>query len=191
MLYLLLLSYTAVFTGELLGDKLLYTLSALAARYRLPPIFCGVALAFMGKMLAAVILGGFVAHLPGKIVALLSAATFFTMALALSVKDVHGIRDSAPSVPAVRVSLVSFSVVFFSEWGDIGQITAATLAARYQMPLVIWLGGTLAMMTKGILAMTVGVALGSRVSQEILRYCGVCLLFGLGLLSLISVVLQR
>jgi Ca2+/H+ antiporter, TMEM165/GDT1 family len=191
MLYLLLLSYVAVFTGELMGDKLLYTISTLATRYRLLPMLGGVAVAFMGKMLAAVLLGGFVSHLPGKLVAVLSAATYFTMALAPSVKTAApGAADSRQLVPSFRAVVISFSVVFFSEWGDIGQITAATLAARYHAPLVIWMGGTLAMVTKSVLAMTVGVALRSRISQEVLRYCGVCVLFGLGVLSLINIAVQ-
>jgi len=89
-----------------------------------------------------------------------------------------------------RPALISFSVVFFSEWGDIGQIAAATIEARFQAPMVVWLGATLAMVTKAILAMTVGVALRNRISQEVLRYCGVGLLFSLGLFSLLHVALH-
>lgn len=190
MFYLLLLSYVTVFTGELLGDKLLYTLSTLATRYRVAPMLCGVALAFTGKMAAAVLLGGVVAHMPARVVAVISAATFFTMALALTFKaSERAAEESSHAKHWFKIALVAFSVVFFSEWGDIGQITAATLSARYHLPFVIWLGGTLAMLTKAILAMTVGVALRNRVSQEILRYCGVSLLFGLGLLSLINAAL--
>jgi len=188
MLALLLLAFVSVFTGELLGDKLLYTVGALATRFRLLPILVGVSSAFMGKMLVAVVLGGFVANLPGKIVALLSAVTFITMALALFFKAAPGTDQVARgSVSILRASLISFSLVFFSEWGDIGQITAATLVARYNAPLVIWIGGTLAMVSKAILALTVGTVLRNRIPREILRYCGVFLLFSLGVLSLLSV----
>ena len=192
MLYLLLLSYAAVFTGELIGDKLLYTISALSSRYRILPVLGGVSLAFMGKMLVAVFLGNFISHLPGRLVASLSALTFFIMAIVLYFKTAPA-PPGAPERPvsALRVSFISFSVVFFSEWGDIGQITAATLAARYHSPLVIWVGGTLAMISKAILAMTAGAVLRNRVPQEILRYCGVGLLFSLGLLSLLNVALPR
>jgi putative Ca2+/H+ antiporter (TMEM165/GDT1 family) len=187
MLYLLLISYLAVFTGELIGDKLLYTIGALATRYRMFPMLCGVAIAFMGKMGAAVIFGGFVSHLPGRTVALSSAASFFTMALTLSLKAApHAVPELGQSVSAFRAALMSFSLVFLSEWGDLGQITAATLAARYQSPLTIWLGGTIAMITKAVLAMTFGVALRNRISQEVLRYCGVCLFSTLGVLSLLK-----
>jgi putative Ca2+/H+ antiporter (TMEM165/GDT1 family) len=191
MLYLLLLSFATVFTGELLGDKLLYTLSALATRYRMAPLLSGVALAFMGKMAAAVVLGGLVARLPLRIVALVSAATFFTMALALTFKaPAKDHLEQGQSRRWFLPALVSFSVVFFSEWGDIGQIAAATLEARFQAPLVVWMGATLAMVTKAILGMTIGVALRNLISQEVLRYCGVGLLFSLGLFSLLNVALH-
>ena len=191
MFYLLLLSFATVFTGELLGDKLLYTISSLATRYRMGPLLSGVALAFMGKMAAAVVLGGLVARLPVRIVALISAATFFTMALALTFKaPAKSSSEPGLSPRWFRPALVSFSVVFFSEWGDIGQIAAATLEARLQAPFIVWLGATLAMVTKATLAITVGVALRNRISQEVLRYCGVGLLFSLGVLSLLNVALH-
>jgi hypothetical protein len=49
-------------------------------------------------------------------------------------------------------ALVSFAAIFFSEWGDVGQITAATMAARFGDPLLVWVGAVAAMVTKGALA---------------------------------------
>jgi putative Ca2+/H+ antiporter (TMEM165/GDT1 family) len=40
--------------------------------------------------------------------------------------------------------MLAFSSVFFSEWADGGQLTAAALSARYQVPFLIWGAGTLA-----------------------------------------------
>ncbi len=77
--------------------------------------------------------------------------------------------------------MITFAVIFFSEWGDVGQITAATLTARYQLPLMVWLGGTLALITKGLLALTLGQGLRKYVPQHILRpvSAGLCLLMGI------------
>ena len=77
------MAYSVVFIAELVGDKTLYTLSALATRFRLWVILCGVVPAFMIKMGAAVLAGGIIADLPKPVVALISAVTFFTAALAL------------------------------------------------------------------------------------------------------------
>ncbi len=187
MLFLLIMTYATVFTAELVGDKLLYSIGVLSTRYRTLPMLCGVGLAFMGKMTAAVLLGGFVAHLPPRLVAVVSAATFFTMAFALFFKAPDaGALEHRQTWRWSHAAMVSFAVVFFSEWGDPGQITAAALAARYQAPFVVWLGATLAMITKATLAMAVGDRLRKHAPENILRYCGVCLLFSLGIVSLLG-----
>ncbi len=49
------LTYGAVFAAELVGDKLLYTASALTARYRAIPIVSGAMLAFIVKTGTAVL----------------------------------------------------------------------------------------------------------------------------------------
>jgi len=56
MLSLFLTTYGMVFVAELIGDKLLYTISVLTTRYRPLPMFCGIVVAFMAKTLAAVLL---------------------------------------------------------------------------------------------------------------------------------------
>jgi putative Ca2+/H+ antiporter (TMEM165/GDT1 family) len=187
MTALFLAVYITVFAAELMGDKLLYTISTLAIRYRPVPMLSGVCLAFMGKMAAAVVLGGLVARLPAKLVAVISAVTFFTMALALSFKAPESPADSRP-LRWPRVFLISFAVIFFSEWGDMGQVTAAALAARYQSPLLVWVAATLAMITKAVLSMTVGRGLVRRLPQKVLRYCGAALLFTFGVLSLAGLI---
>jgi putative Ca2+/H+ antiporter (TMEM165/GDT1 family) len=180
-LSLFLACYAMVFIAELVGDKALYTISALATRYRPAHIFTGITLAFMGKMLAAVLVGRAIAELPAALVASLSAATFFTMALVIWLKKPE--EPTGMPEPAARWSkavLVAFAAIFFSEWGDIGQITAATLAASYRQPLVVWLAATLAMMSKGAVAITVGVGLRRYVPARALRYgaFGLCLTMG-------------
>ena len=188
MLYLLALTYATVLTAELVGDKLLYTISILTTRYRVFPVLSGVALAFMGKTTAAVLLGRFIAQLPTRIVTLVSAATFFTMALALSLKQPEqGPAEPEKSRMWSRTVVVSFAAIFFSEWGDPGQIAAAAVTARYQAPLAVWLGANLAMATKAIVAVTVGKGVLNVVPPTVLRYCGPCLLFSLGVLSLFNV----
>lgn len=91
--------------------------------------------------------------------------------------------------------MVAFAAIFFSEWGDIGQITAATLAARYAAPLIVWLGAVSAMVTKGLLAASLGAGIRRwiqhRLSPKVVNYCGVGLLVVLGLLSFIEILAER
>jgi len=64
MLTLFVASYATVLVAELVGDKTLYTLGSLATQFRLGPILVGAAMAFMIKMLIAVLLGRQLAELP-------------------------------------------------------------------------------------------------------------------------------
>src|ERR1017187_3615206 len=182
MLSILFVTYAIVLGAEVVGDKTVYTLGTLATRYRLLPIVCGSTVAFALKMLAAVLLGRAIAKLPVTFVNTLSAFTFFTMALVILFKTPE-IETFAPtqSRSSGGIALASFAVIFLSEWGDVGQIAAATLAARYQLLGGVWLGAVLAMMTKGILAMSLGVGLRNRVPRNVLRYAtsGICLAMGI------------
>lgn len=91
---------------------------------------------------------------------------------------------------ASKAAALSFAAIFFSEWGDVGQITAATLAAKYGAPLMVWLGAVLAMIAKGGLASFLGAGirrrLQDRVSPRVVRYVAVTLLLVLGLLSVLE-----
>jgi len=182
MISILLATYVIVFGAEVVGDKTIYTLGTLATRYRLWPIFLGSSVAFMLKMLAAVLLGRAISELPALLVATLSAATFFTLALVIWLKKPE--TETPVSVGSAswwRIALAAFASIFLSEWGDVGQIAAATLAARYQSIVIVWLGAVLAMMTKGLLAMTLGAGLRSRAPKHVLRYatCGICVAMGI------------
>jgi putative Ca2+/H+ antiporter (TMEM165/GDT1 family) len=88
--------------------------------------------------------------------------------------------------------MVSFAAIFFSEWGDIGQVTAATLAARFPSPLVVWVGAVGAMVTKGALAAYAGAGvrrwIQQHVSPKTVRYVAVAVLLLLGLLSVAEIL---
>ena len=91
--------------------------------------------------------------------------------------------------------MVSFAAIFFSEWGDVGQITAATLAAKYHVALVVWVGAVTAMITKGALAAFLGAGIRrwirDRIPPKVVRYVAVSLLLVLGLLSVLEVLIER
>src|SRR6202050_1338714 len=125
-------TYIAVFVAEIVGDKLLYTTGVLATRYRTPPILVGMTIAFMAKMGVAVMLGKAIStFLPRPVVAALTAINFCAIAYVLWRKpDTREVKEKK-EYPASRAALVSFAAIFFSEWGDVGQITAANMAAQY------------------------------------------------------------
>jgi len=187
------LTYGAVFVAEIVGDKLLYTTGVLATRYRTMPILCGMVVAFMAKMGVAVLVGKAISTLPPILVAAVTAASFLGVAYALWRKPTAG-SESKKEHPASKAAMVSFAAIFFSEWGDVGQITAAALSAKYAAPLVVWLGAVSAMATKGALAASIGAGvrrwISERIPPKVLRYGGVGLLLILGLLSVVETLTE-
>jgi putative Ca2+/H+ antiporter (TMEM165/GDT1 family) len=186
MLPIFFATYGAVFMAEIVGDKLLYTTGLLAARYKTLPILCGMAVAFMLKMGVAVGVGHLFALLPKWLVASVTALNFFAIAVVLWRKKDK--REVTPkNYPAYQAALVAFAAIFFSEWGDVGQVTAATMAARFNSPLAVWLGAVAAMVTKGTLASFIGGGvrgwIQSHFEPKTLRYAATALLVILGALS--------
>ncbi|HTS78266.1 MAG TPA: TMEM165/GDT1 family protein [Bryobacteraceae bacterium] len=188
MIAILLATYGAVFVAEIVGDKLLYTTGVLATRYRTVPIMIGMALAFMLKMGVAVAVGEVISKLPAWLVACVTAASFIGVAIAVWRKDER--RAARKEVSAPKAAMVSFAAIFFSEWGDAGQITAAAMSAKFHMPLMVWIGAVSAMVTKGILAASIGAGvrgwIQGHIPPRIIRYAGVGALVLLGILSVIE-----
>lgn len=192
MLPIFLATYGAVFVAEIVGDKLLYTTGVLAARYRTIPIMFGMALAFMLKMGVAVAVGEAISKLPPWLVACVTAASFIGVAIAVWRKDER--RAAQKEVSAPKAAMVSFAAIFFSEWGNVGQITAAAMSAKYHVPLIVWIGAVSAMVTKGILAASIGAGvrgwIQEHVPPKIVRYAGVSALVVLGVLSVIETLTE-
>jgi putative Ca2+/H+ antiporter (TMEM165/GDT1 family) len=191
MFYILLATYGAILVAELIGDKSIYTISSLAMRFRPVYVFCGFTIAFMAKMLLAVLLGRVISELPTSLIAITSTATFFLTALIIWFKK----SDDKPierkhETRFSRAALITFAAILFSEWGDVGQIMAATLTARYRMPLLVWTGATLALITKGLLALALGRGLRKRIPLQMLRPISATLCLIMGVVSAVEPMLK-
>jgi Ca2+/H+ antiporter, TMEM165/GDT1 family len=193
MIAILLATYGAVFVAEIVGDKLLYTTGVLATRYRTASVMIGMLIAFMAKMAVAVAVGSAISKLPPLLVAALTGASFIGVAITLWRKPVER-KSSEKDRRAARGAMVSFAAIFFSEWGDVGQITAATMAARFGAPYLVWAGAVAAMVTKGALAASIGAGVRqwiiARIPPKAVRYAGVSALLLLGLLSILETLTE-
>jgi putative Ca2+/H+ antiporter (TMEM165/GDT1 family) len=193
MFYLLLVTYGTIFLAEWLGDKNLYTITSLTMRFRALYVFCGFTVAFMIKMGIAVLVGQAITELPTSLLSITSAVTFFIAALVIWYRR----SDDQESKPAKndrnfsRVSLTAFAAILFSEWGDVGQIMAATLTVRYRLPLVVWIGATLALISKGLLALVIGHSLRNRIPFSILRPVCASLCVIMGIISAVEPIFER
>jgi putative Ca2+/H+ antiporter (TMEM165/GDT1 family) len=199
MLAVFFATYAAVFLAEIAGDKLLYTTGVLSSRYRPLPIMVGVTIAFMAKMAVAVYIGDRIAHLPPLLVASVTALSFIGVAYTVWRKPMVAKAKKREDTPAGKAAMVSFAAIFFSEWGDVGQITAATMAAKAMAEptaqpswiYVVWFGAVMfAMVTKGALAASIGAGARAWIektfSPKVIRYGGVGLLLVLGVASVLE-----
>jgi len=188
VLGLLATTYATVLAAELVGDKTLYTLGSLASRYRHLPLALGASVAFMLKMLAAVAMGGVVGRLPPRVVGSVSAATFAGMALVLWRKPSRPVPEGTPDeTPWTRPAGAALAAILLSEWGDPGQLAAATMAARYGHPVTVWSAATAAMVTKGALGLLVGTGLRRWVPQPAVRAVAVALCVAMAVLAMAGV----
>jgi putative Ca2+/H+ antiporter (TMEM165/GDT1 family) len=189
MIHILIATYVAVFAAEIVGDKLLYTTGLLGARYRTAPIISGMLVAFMLKMAVAVVAGSFISKLPPVWVAALTGASFIGVAITVWRKPVERTQSEIDARYA-RAAMVSFAAIFFSEWGDAGQIMAATQEAAFASPKLVWLGAVAAMATKGALAASIGGSvrqwINAHIPPKTVRYVGVSALLVLGVLSVLE-----
>lgn len=177
-------AFTTVLAAELIGDRSLVTVGALASRFGVAPVLGGALPAFMGKALAAVLLGRLLGGLPRSVIAAVSAATFLVAARALWHE--HGEVTPVDDCRSARwpAAFTAFTAVSFTEWADPGQLATAALAVRSHAPFSVWLGATLALATKGLLAVTLGRQIGRRVPRHVVRGAAVCLCITMAVLAL-------
>jgi len=186
MISVFIATYAAVFIAEIVGDKLLYTTGILATRYRSLPVILGMALAFTLKMGVAVMVGQALAQLPKPVIAILTAASFLGVILVLWRQSDDLPPEVVPKTEAIaKPALVTFATIFLSEWADVGMLAAATMAANNPNALlVVWLAAVSAMITKGLIAASVGAGLRkwirNRIQPKHLRYVSVIALAILG-----------
>lgn len=147
--------FSAVLLAEVAGDRSLYAIASLTARFGVRSVFLGVAPAYALKSLAAVLAANALSRLPPGIVAAVSCATWLVAAWAVWRR---GEAESEPAL-AARLSapwLVAFASVAFTEWADPGQLATALLAVRFHAPWLVWSGATAALLAKSAAAAAVG-----------------------------------
>jgi Ca2+/H+ antiporter, TMEM165/GDT1 family len=155
-------AFALTFLAEL-PDKTMFASLVLGTRFRPSWVWAGVAAAFAVHMGIAVTAGQLLTLLPHRIVDFVVAGLFLAGSAFLwrmstrpaSDEGTDAARQGGPPETFLRVAGTSFAVVFLAEWGDITQLTAANLAARYN-PVLVFAGATLGLWVVAALAIGVG-----------------------------------
>ena len=164
-----------------LPDKTLVASLVLSTRYRPRPVLIGVSAAFAVQCVIAVTAGGLLHLLPRWAVETAVALLFAIGALLLLREgfsepehvdvDEHAARQA---LPARRVIVTSFGVIFAAEWGDASQLATAALAARLGSPVAVGVGAWLALSGIAAIAVVAGRVIIRRVPVRLVhRVAGV------------------
>jgi Ca2+/H+ antiporter, TMEM165/GDT1 family len=156
------IAFAVTFLAEL-PDKSMFASLVLATRHRPGWVWAGAAAAFALHMAIAVTAGQLLTLLPHRVVDGVVAGLFTAGAAYLwvtSVRPQHedgtdAARQGGVPPSFLRVAATSFTVVFVAEWGDITQLTAANLAARYN-PVLVFAGATIGLWAVAALAVSIG-----------------------------------
>jgi Ca2+/H+ antiporter, TMEM165/GDT1 family len=155
-------AFALTFLAEL-PDKSMFASLVLATRYQPAWVWTGAAAAFAVQMAIAVTAGQLLTLLPHRLVLAVTAGLFLAGSAYLWAASFRtGHRDGADAArqgrrpPSfLRVAGMSFGVVFLAEWGDITQVSTASLAARYD-PLLVFAGATLGLWAITAVAVSIG-----------------------------------
>jgi len=174
-----------VLIAELVGDRSIYALTSLTLRFRAGLVFTAFAVASSIKMLAAVLLGRMLIHFQSHWTDLISGVAFFVSAILIWTEESEVQHENDVKAGGwAKGALACFASFFLTEWGDPGQISAAALVLKSHMMLGTWLGGTLAIITKGSAVMLIGLQIRNRLPQRTLRLLASASCFVLGILAL-------
>lgn len=185
-------AFVVTFLAEL-PDKSMFASLVLGTRYKPSWVWAGVAAAFTVHMGIAVTAGHFLSLLPHPVLTGVVAALFIAGSAYLFVTSFHNedhegmdeARQGGRPASFWRVAGTSFSVVFLAEWGDITQVTAANLAARYN-PLLVFAGATLGLWCVAAVAITVGAKSLDLIPMPWVRRITATILLAFGLATAIA-----
>ncbi len=194
----LLVTFALILPAEL-PDKTLIATLVLSTRYRPLIVWLGVTAAFGVQTTIAVAAGQVLGLLPETLVQLVTAA-LFALGSVLMFRGAGHIDpgaeevEEAEAINAVvrkghgRAFTVSFLVLFAAEWGDLSQLTTASLSARFDAPVEVWLGAWLALSLVAGLAALAGRWLVAHVRFSVVQRISGTLLAVLALVTLTEAV---
>lgn len=157
-------AFFLVFIAEF-GDKSQLVSMTLAARYRALPVLIGAIAAFAVLNLLGVTVGATLAEWLPQWIVLLLVALLFTLFGVQALRDDGSDDEDGVSKVGKHLLVSVFILIFLAELGDKTQLAVAGMAG-VELPVAVWLGGTLALM----LTTLIGVVAGRTFLQRVPLY---------------------
>ncbi len=187
-------AFVITFLAEL-PDKSMFVSLILGTRYRPAWVWAGAAAAFTVQIGIAVTAGQLLHLLPGQVVQAVTAGLFVAGSAYLWVtsfrpQELEGAdaaRQGGGPDSFWRVAAASFGLIFLAEFGDITQITAANLAARYG-PLPVFAGASLGLWAIAAVAVTVAAKSLKLLPLTWIRRLTATILLGFGSYAIVAAI---
>ena len=182
-----LVSLFFVFLAEL-GDKTQFLTIGLSTKYKKTYIFAGILSATIILMGIAVFFGSLIGNvIPMVYINFFSGIIFIFFGINSFLEKEK--EEKIHSNDAKKIFLIVFTTFFLAELGDKTEVMAFTLAAKYDSPLQVWLGSTLAMISVNTISIFLGYYLKNLLPQKTIKIISsaVFLIFGFVLLLRIAI----
>ncbi len=161
-----------------MGDKTQLLAMAFATRFKASTVLWGVFAATAANHLFAVEVGTWLTNfIPLSYIQIAAATSFILFGLWTIRGDELGDEDKRFSFSPFWTVAIAF---FIAEMGDKTQLATVALAAKYQTVLPVWFGTTTGMMIADAFGIGVGIVLGKRIPDRIVKWgaAAIFILFG-------------
>ena len=140
-----------------------------AARYRAIPVIIGAILAFLLLNTLAVIFGAAITQLVPQIYIYITVTVLFTVFAFHTLQMKDDSEDESVVIKSNRHLILStFLLITVAEFGDKTQLAVVALSSS-NLPIAVWLGSTLALMTTSILGIWLGRTILQKISLTLLH----------------------
>lgn len=151
-----------------MGDKTQLLAMAFATRFKASTVLWGVFVATAANHLLAVEVGTWLTKfIPLSYIQIAAAASFILFGLWTIRGDELGDEDKRFSFGPFWTVAIAF---FIAEMGDKTQLATVALAAKYQTVIPVWLGTTAGMMIADAFGIGVGIVLGKKIPERVVKW---------------------
>lgn len=178
-------SLVAVILAEM-GDKTQLLAMAFATQYRWQTVMWGVFAATVLNHLFAVVLGVYLTKfIPIEYVQIAAAISFILFGL----WTIRGDKLDKEERRSNYSPFWTVSIAFFiAEMGDKTQLATIALAAKFNTLLPVWLGTTAGMMVADAIGIIIGIVLGKKIPERLVKWFAALVFIFFGLYGLYETV---
>ena len=165
-----------------MGDKTQLLAMAFASRFRWQTVMWGVFVATAANHLMAAAAGSYLTMIvPLEGIKIAAAVSFIFFGLWTIRGDTLSGEDQRYQFSPFWTVTVAF---FMAEMGDKTQLATISLAVEYQAILTVWMGTTLGMMVADAFGIVVGIVMGKRIPERVIKWGAALIFIGFGAVGL-------